>query len=87
MKDITYNVKNNYTILDSIHDFSAWELFDKLGDLMAYCPGISSPQMINKSHCKQPRDTRELYLYRQSGKTPTVKASPRRGYTAITFEF
>lgn len=87
MKDITYNVKNQYTILDTLETFEPWALFDKLGELKEYCPGITSPQMLNKTHCKHPRDTRELYLYRKSGKTPTFKASPRRGYTAITFTF
>lgn len=87
MKDITYNVKNEYTILDNLNDFDAWSLFDKLGELKEYCPGITSPQMLNKTHCKQHRDTRELYLYRQNGKVPSFKTAPRRGYTAIKFSF
>lgn len=86
MKNITYNVKNYFTILDNLQNFTAWELFDKLGKMLEYA-GVTSPNMLNQAHCKQPRDTRELYLYRKAGKTPTFKVGARRGYTAITFEF
>lgn len=87
MKDITYNVKNDATILDSINTADAWELFDRLGKSINNGYGVSSPQMLNQTHCKQSRDTYDLHKYRKSGKTPTLKASPRRGYTAITFTF
>lgn len=89
MKDIAYNVKNDAAILENASELSAWELFDKLGDMVSeeWCKLVSSPIMINRWHCKQSRDTRELYIYRKSGKSPTFKLSPRRGYTAVIFTF
>lgn len=87
MKDIIYNVKNDATILNSLNDFEPWTLFDRLGKGIIGGYGVTSPQMLNQTHCKQPRDTYDLHKYRKSGKTPTVKTSPRRGYTAVTFTF
>ncbi len=87
MKDITYNVKNDATILNSLNNFEPWALFDRLGKSITDGYGVTSPQMLNQTHCKLPRDTYDLYKYRKSGKIPTFKASPRRGYTAITFTF
>ena len=86
MKSITYNVRNEYNLEGIMNGRTPWELFDHLGELKRYCPGISSPQMMTALCCKQPRDTRELFLYRKGGKIPTVSTSKRRGYTAIIFE-
>ncbi len=87
MKNIVFNVKKEALILDRINDMQPWDLFNKLGDMVAEegCKLVSSPTMTNRIHCKQPRDTYDLFHYRRDGKTPTVSVSTRRGYSAVTF--
>lgn len=87
MKDITYNIKNDATILDRLKDFEPWALFDWLGKSISDGYGVTSPHMLNQTHCKQPRDTYDLFKYRKSGKIPTFRTSSRRGYTAVIFTF
>ena len=88
MENIIYNVRNVYKeLLEEANSLDSWTLFDKLGDLMEYCSGITSPHMKNKSHHIQPRKTFDLHMFRKAGKTPTFKVSKRRGYHAIIFSF
>lgn len=88
MENIIYNVRNVYKeLLKEANSLDPWTLFDKLGDLMEYCPGITSPHMVSKSHHIQPRKTFDLHMFRKAGKVPTFKVSKRRGYHAIIFSF
>lgn len=85
MIEFKYNVRNGYTILDHIDEYEPWALNDELGKLMQYCPEITSPDMLNATHFKQPIKTRELFLARREGKVPTVEVKQRRGYKAVVF--